>query len=241
MIKAVVFDVDDTLYDQKAPFVAALAPIVQLPSSFDLTPTFQAYRRQSAQAYARVTSGSWSTTEMAVRRLNAALHAQDLPPVTPEAALAFQEAYVRELQHIKLFPGLAAALDRLKERYQLGIITNGHTDHQLAKVMRLKMHQWIDRDAILTSEEAGLAKPDPQIFTTMNRRLNLRASESVYVGDCYSMDVKAAKQAGWQAFWFNHRNLEIPDGDWIPDQTVENPAELQDLLLALTTLTKASF
>ncbi|MGY5339334.1 HAD family hydrolase [Levilactobacillus spicheri] len=241
MIKAVVFDVDDTLYDQKAPFVAALAPIVQLPSSFDLTPTFQAYRRQSAQAYARVASGSWSTTEMAVRRLNAALHAQDLPPVTPEAALAFQEAYVRELQHIKLFPGLAAALDRLKERYQLGIITNGHTDHQLAKVMRLKMHQWIDRDAILTSEEAGLAKPDPQIFTTMNRRLNLRASESVYVGDCYSMDVKAAKQAGWQAFWFNHRNLEIPDGDWIPDQTVENPAELQDLLLALTTLTKASF
>lgn len=237
MIKAVVFDVDDTLYDQKAPFVAALAPIVQLPSSFDLTPTFQAYRRQSAQAYAQVATGNWSTTEMAVRRLNAALHVQDLPPVTPEAALAFQDAYCAGLKEIKLFPGLATALEQLKERYQLGIITNGHTEHQLAKVMRLKMHQWIDRDAILTSEEAGIAKPNPEIFTAMNRRLNLRASESVYVGDCYSMDVRAAKQAGWQAFWFNHRNFEMPDGDWIPDQTVENPAELQDLLLALTTLT----
>lgn len=240
MIKAVVFDVDDTLYDQKAPFVAALAPIVKLPSSFDLTPTFQAYRRLSAQSYAQVKTGRWSPAEMAVHRLNSALHTQDLPPVTPEAALAFQEAYCQGLQHIKLFPGLATALDQLKARYQLGIITNGHTEHQLAKVMRLKMHQWIDRDAILTSEEAGLAKPDPQIFTTMNRRLNLRASESVYVGDCYSMDVKAAKQAGWQAFWFNHRNLEVPDGDWIPDQTVENPAELQDLLLALTTLTHSA-
>lgn len=41
MIKAVVFDVDDTLYDQKAPFVAALAPIIQLPTSFDLTGRFR--------------------------------------------------------------------------------------------------------------------------------------------------------------------------------------------------------
>lgn len=233
MIKAVVFDVDDTLYDQKAPFVAALAPIIQVPTSFDLTRTFQAYRRQSGQLakqfMSRRTAEEWSVT-----RLNTALHAQDLPPVTPEAALAFQDAYAQGLQDIKLFPGLATALDQLKDQYQLGIITNGKTDYQLAKVMRLQMHRWIERDTILTSEEAGVAKPDPQIFTMMNRRLNLRASETVYVGDCYSLDIRAAKKAGWQAFWFNHRNFEMPDGDWTPDQTVEDPTELQNLLLALS-------
>lgn len=238
MIKAVVFDVDDTLYDQKAPFVAALAPIMHLPMSIDLTATFHAYRAQSTQAYAQINAGLVSADDMAVHRLNTALHAQDLPAVTRDAALDFQAAYGDQLRQIKLFPGLATAFDSLKDRYQLGILTNGSTKHQLAKVMKLQMHRWVDREAIMTSEEAGLAKPDPQIFTAMNRRLNVRASETVYVGDCYSMDVKAAKQAGWQAFWFNHRNLEIPDGEWIPDQTVENPTELQDLLLALTMLTK---
>ncbi|WP_143463152.1 HAD family hydrolase [Levilactobacillus enshiensis] len=229
MIKAVVFDVDDTLYDQKTPFTAALAPLLKLPEATDLSLAFQTYRQQSA-------AGIWSHEEMAVKRLNAALHSQNIPSVTTEIALAFQDAYCAGLQKIKLFPGLATALDQLKEHYKLGIITNGKTQHQLAKVMQLEMHRWINRDAIMTSEETGLAKPDPEIFTLMNHRLNLRASEVVYIGDCYSMDVRAAKKAGWQAFWFNHRNLAMPDGDWIPDQTVGDPFELQDLLLALTAI-----
>ncbi|AKP65627.1 HAD superfamily hydrolase [Levilactobacillus koreensis JCM 16448] len=238
MIKAVVFDVDDTLYDQKAPFTAALAPLLKLPEAADLSLAFQTYRQQSAAAYEQVAAGIWSHEEMAVKRLNAALRSQNIPSVTTEIALAFQKAYCAGLQKIKLFPGLANALDQLKEHYKLGIITNGKTQHQLAKVMQLEMHRWVDRDAIMTSEETGLAKPDPQIFTLMNRRLNLRASEVVYIGDCYSMDVRAAKKAGWQAFWFNHRNQEMPDGDWIPDQTVGDPFELQDLLLALTAIAK---
>ncbi|WP_407886151.1 HAD family hydrolase [Levilactobacillus sp. N40-8-2] len=234
MIKAVVFDVDDTLYDQKAPFEAALAPILNLPQDFDLNMTFQTYRQQSSQAYAQVADGRWSQQEMAVKRLNTALLAQQLPAVDVQSALDFQRAYTTGLRQIELFPGLETALDQLSEQYQLGIITNGNTDAQLAKVMQLQMHRWLTRDTIITSEEAGLAKPDPQIFTLMNRKLNLRASEVAYVGDNYSMDVKAAKQAGWHAFWFNHRNLEIPDGQWIPDQTVTDSFELQDLLLALT-------
>ncbi|MGX6429388.1 HAD family hydrolase [Levilactobacillus yonginensis] len=234
MIKAVVFDVDDTLYDQKAPFVAALRTQLQLPADYDLDPIFQSYRQQSMQAYAEVSSGRWSREEMAVNRLNIALQQQNLPGVTTAQALDFEQAYTHGLNHIELFPGLKTALDRLHSQFQLGIITNGKTQHQLAKVMRLQMHRWIDREAILTSEDAGVEKPDPQIFTMMNRRLGLRASEVAYVGDCYSMDVKAAKKAGWHAFWFNHRNLEIPDGEWIPDQTVGNASELQDLLLALS-------
>ncbi|WP_125547043.1 HAD family hydrolase [Levilactobacillus lindianensis] len=239
MIKAVVFDVDDTLYDQKAPFEAALAPILGLPSEVDLNTTFQAYRQQSRQAYAHVMNGHWSEQEMAVKRLNTALLAQHLPAVDTQSALNFEEAYSTGLADIKLFPGLSMALDSLSQQYQLGILTNGNTQFQLAKVMQLQMHRWIDREAIVTSEEVGLAKPDPQIFTLMNRRLNLRASEVAYVGDCYSMDVRAAKQAGWQSFWFNHRDLEEPDGQWVPDQTVTDPFELQDLLLALTTIPEA--
>ncbi|WP_125572802.1 HAD family hydrolase [Levilactobacillus huananensis] len=239
MIKAVVFDVDDTLYDQKAPFEAALAPILGLAPEVDLNTTFQAYRQQSRQAYAHVVNGHWSEQEMAVKRLNTALLAQHLPTVDAQNALRFEEAYRTGLADIKLFPGLSTALDSLSQQYQLGILTNGNTQFQLAKVMQLQMHRWIDREAIVTSEEAGLAKPDPQIFTLMNRRLNLRASEVAYVGDCYSMDVRAAKQAGWQSFWFNHRDLEEPDGQWIPDQTVTDPFELQDLLLALTTISEA--
>lgn len=239
MIKAVVFDVDDTLYDQRVPFVAALKSLMPTVDA-DINQLFQAYRCQSASVYAKVAAGHWSHEEMAVKRLNHALHQQGLAPVSTETAVDFERAYATGLQRIQLFPGLPTALDQLKDQFQLGIITNGKTQHQLDKVMQLQMHRWIDREAIITSEEVGLAKPDPQIFTLMNHRLNLRASEVAYVGDCYGMDVKGAKQAGWHAFWFNHRNLETPDGDWIPDQTVGDSLELQDLLLALTAVAECS-
>lgn len=240
MIKAVVFDVDDTLYDQKAPFMAALAPLVTNSEKFDFTQALQDYRCQSASAYAQVAAGHWTHEEMAVNRLNATLQQQHRGPVTPAMAQTFEQTYAEGLKHISLFPGLSTALDQLKDQFKLGIITNGKTQHQLAKVMQLQMHRWVDRDNIITSEESGLAKPDPQIFTLMNHRLDLRASEVAYVGDCYGMDVKGAKQAGWHAFWFNHRNAEMTNGNWIPDQTVGDSLELQDLLLALAAVPEMS-
>ncbi|WP_252904439.1 hypothetical protein [Secundilactobacillus silagei] len=42
-----------------------------------------------------------------------------------------------------------------------------------------------------------------------------------------------AKQAGWHAFWFNHRHLDMPKSELIPDQTVESSAELAELLQAM--------
>ncbi|WP_054701086.1 HAD family hydrolase [Secundilactobacillus odoratitofui] len=87
---------------------------------------------------------------------------------------------------------------------------------------------------MVISEEVGLIKPDARIFTYFNRLLNLQANEVVYIGDNFNNDMLGAKQAGWHAFWFNHRGLDLPKSDYIPDQTVESPAELAELLQAMT-------
>ncbi|PWG00720.1 HAD family hydrolase [Levilactobacillus bambusae] len=234
MIKAVVFDLDDTLYDQFYPFKSALTETFpDLMPTLDAMQAFNVYRQSSAAAYAKVDQGRWTRDEMAQNRVNLMLQKQAVPPVTMAEALDFQVYYCANLEEITLFPGFRTAFDELSHQFELGIITNGRTEHQLKKIMQLDLPRWFKRENVLTSEEAGIGKPNPEIFTMMNRRLGLRASEMAYVGDCYSADILGAKRAGWRSCWFNHRQFEELDSSLIPDQTVADDQDLFNLLLAL--------
>ncbi|WP_252903759.1 HAD family hydrolase [Secundilactobacillus oryzae] len=82
--------------------------------------------------------------------------------------------------------------------FKLGIITNGSVDRQMAKMTQLRLFNWVNRENVLISEEVGLEKPDPRIFTAMSRKLEVSPSEVAYVGNRYDLDVRGAKKS-WLA------------------------------------------
>ena len=51
-------------------------------------------------------------------------------------------------------------------------------------------------DMVLTSQEAGVTKPDPLIFVAALKTLNVKAEDAIYVGDQYEADVLGARGAG---------------------------------------------
>ena len=93
-----------------------------------------------------------------------------------------------------LNPGAREVVDRLAERFRLGMITNGYSDSQRG---RLAAAGWGDRfDPLLISEEAGVAKPDARIFELALEQLELDAEDVLYVGDSLSHDRAGCLAAG---------------------------------------------
>ena len=102
--------------------------------------------------------------------------------------------------HCIPFPNLDVTLATLQAQgIRLGMITNGYGEFQTRSIRALGIHHYFD--AVLISEWEGVRKPDPEIFTRALERLEVSASESVFVGDHLEHDVVAAKNAGLKAIW----------------------------------------
>ncbi len=79
--------------------------------------------------------------------------------------------------------------------------------------------------AVVVSREVGIAKPDPRIFAIALDRLGVSASDSVFVGDNPKTDIVGAHAAGIKAVWLNRDSSPSPDGI-VPDATIASLDEL---------------
>ena len=104
-------------------------------------------------------------------------------------------------RNVFLFPGALETLACLAENYQLHIITNGFQEVQYIKLETSGMDRYFDQ--IITSEEAGVKKPDPWIFHYALQKAGALASESLMVGDDVEVDVAGALAVGMDAVFFN--------------------------------------
>lgn len=98
------------------------------------------------------------------------------------------------------FDDAIETLEYLKTKYKLGIITNGLGHEQREKIKNAKIDKYFD--AIIISDEVKCAKPDKQIYEIALKQLNVDASEAVFVGDTFSLDIKGAIDSGLEAIWF---------------------------------------
>ncbi len=103
-----------------------------------------------------------------------------------------------------LVSGTWDVLESLKNRYELGIITNGFEDTQNIKLTNAGIKKYFKY--IITSETAGYRKPSLEIFELALSKSGVTAEEVVMIGDNYSTDIAGAKNAGWKSFWFNPEN-----------------------------------
>ncbi|MFC6296055.1 HAD family hydrolase [Lactiplantibacillus daoliensis] len=235
MIKAIIFDVDDTLYDQKSPFSTALTQTTQLRfTPVELATVFNRFREFTDRTFHQVTAHELSLEAWQTARLRHALAELIAETITTDWSIQFELAYHQALKNIDLFAGLGPVLEKVSHYFQIGIITNGPAKIQRQKLHQLQIERYVHPDDIFISEELGIAKPDPSIFTTWAHQAGIKANEAAYVGDNAVLDMTSAKHAGWQTFWYNHRQNGQNQPSVIPDQIIQTPAELNDLLLALT-------
>lgn len=85
-----------------------------------------------------------------------------------------------------------------KSKYKTGIITNGRNKVQYGKIDHLAIRELFD--VIVVSEEAGCKKPDPQIFELTMKRLGVQPEECLFIGDHPINDVEGSYKLGIRPF-----------------------------------------
>lgn len=105
-----------------------------------------------------------------------------------------------------LFPNTIETLDYLHRKYRLHIITNGFEEVQFRKLEITGIDKYFKN--VITSEEAGVKKPDPFIFELALHKAGASEKESIMVGDDLEVDIKGASQAGMDQVFFNPENLK---------------------------------
>jgi putative hydrolase of the HAD superfamily len=141
--------------------------------------------------------------------------------VLKEAGIAADEKIVLRLlgmmqqakMNLVLFDDVKAALDDLKKRgYKVGLISNIEQD-MTATLDKLGLSARLD--IVVTSQDAGFTKPQPEIFRYALEKAGVAAAEAVYVGDQYQVDVLGANSAGLKGILidrdnYNQEKLDCP-------------------------------
>jgi len=93
-----------------------------------------------------------------------------------------------------LFDDVIPALTHLRERgLILGLISN--VDRDIAPLYQeLGLSAWLQ--VVVTSQEVGFNKPQPEIFREALKQAGVKPSEAIYVGDQHQIDVVGANGAG---------------------------------------------
>lgn len=229
-LDTIIFDVDDTLYDQTLPFRKAFRELFDEPfTDEEIEKIYIASRKYGDVLFDKYQAGELSLLEMHISRITAACQEFDIP-VSDQKAIGFQDAYLAEQQKITLFDEIKELLDVLfKHSKQLAVLTNGDEDHQSMKIKQLNLAKWIPEEHIFISGSIGHVKPKQEAFHFIENKLPLDKTKTVYIGDSFENDIVGAKQVGWQAIWMNHRKRNVPLTTVEPDRTVYNAKELLDL------------
>ncbi|CQR45977.1 Pyrimidine 5'-nucleotidase YjjG [Paraliobacillus sp. PM-2] len=228
-MRTIVFDVDDTLYDQIRPFKKAVHTCFNRNFSEDeLNQLYISSRKFSDELFHQSATGEVSIEDLQVYRITEAAKIFDIS-LDREEALYFQKVYLHEQKNITLFDEMQQLMEQLKHHTQFAVLTNGEQAHQMMKIKQLQLNNWIPEEHLFISGALGMAKPSEQVFSYLEKQLSLDKANTIYIGDSFDHDIIGAKQAGWKAIWMNHRKRQAPSCDVSPDFEVNHPKELLSL------------
>ncbi len=120
-------------------------------------------------------------------------------------------------------------LAQAREAYRTALISN--FDHALTARAILHQGRVVELFHHITiSDEHGLRKPHPQIFTDALAALAVQPGEALFVGDSPHDDILGAKGVGMDTAWVNASRVDLPEHVPAPEYTVRALPELHALL-----------
>ena len=144
-----VFDVDDTLYEQIVPFKNAYRSLFDI--DIDMEKFYLLSRYYSDVKFEASRNGEMTMDEYHIYRIQEA--ARDLGVfLTDEQALNMQKEYKKNQQKLQMSDITINILELAKKNnVKLGVITNGPSEHQWAKIDALGVEKLIPRENIIVS------------------------------------------------------------------------------------------
>ncbi|UTV27673.1 5-amino-6-(5-phospho-D-ribitylamino)uracil phosphatase YigB [Photobacterium atrarenae] len=228
--KALTFDLDDTLYDNRPvirraeqamyDWLAEVHPISHALTRKDWLRLKLKLAEYNPLLRHDVTRWRYELLKIGLMQLG---YAQT------QAAQA-AEAGVRHVLVVRNQVDVPAETHRvlreLGKRVPMLAITNGNVD-----AVQIGLSPYFSR--VLVAGRDGLAKPEPDLFAQAVALLGVPAADILHVGDHLVTDVGGAKLHGMQACWLNDQQRQLsrePKAKWLPDVEIHHLSQLLDLV-----------
>ena len=202
MIKAVIFDLDDTLYDYISYEEGAQNAVIDEASSYFgieravVEKAYFAGKKQAKIGLETVAAGH--NRMMYVQRM---LEELGVSPV--EHSIELYEAFWGYiLNHISLNDYVIPLFEELKKRgVKIALCSDLTTNIQHRKINKLGIGKYID--VLVTSEEAGIEKPSPKMYELVLKKLKMNVDEVIMGGDSMRKDVDGPSAIGIKGIHFD--------------------------------------
>lgn len=231
----VIFDVDDTLYQQIEPFRLAIEDVFLTEykqMNVEISELYLSFRQFSDEVFMKTVNGQMTLADMRVYRIKETFFKHGRK-VTDLACQLFQERYYHYQGCIELSSSMREVLDYLRKKdIPIGILTNGPTTHQKRKLEQLGLHQWVVSTKMLISESIGVSKPEVTAFRKVQEQFD-GENNFIYVGDSYHHDVLGALSAGWQVIWLNKYNRVLSNEESKPDVELHEDTQMLKIIKKL--------
>lgn len=196
MIKAVIFDIDNTLYNYDKTHILgmkALADYCKGAFGIEEQTMLSVYQRAEKLANSRIGT---DTAAIHSRMLRFQCMTELLSqPLFPHVENMYHAYWDTLISHSTPSPGVLELCAKLKEKHiRIGIGTDMTASIQYKKLRSLGAAPYID--FIVTSQEAGVEKPHPDFFKLCVEKAGCLPSECAFIGDHLKKDAQGACDNG---------------------------------------------
>ena len=205
MIKAIIFDLDNTLYDyDSCNAIAEKKLFKEISLDFEIPEEKIPELYQCVKNHVKMAIGN----EVAASH-NRLLYMQDICEKLGRNpllyAMKFYDVYWNAmLDNMKLFDYVEPLIEEARKRgIKIGILTDLTAHIQYRKIIKLGLAEKIDY--LVTSEEAGVEKPSEKIFLKMLGKMRVEPYEALMIGDSYEKDILGAKKVGMEVLHYDRK------------------------------------
>ena len=228
-MKAVLFDIDDTLFSTTEFARNARARAVDAMIETGLDATHEEIAAELQEVVREFGSNYNQHYNKLIQRLPPH-QKRDVNPALIVAAgmAAYHDTKFKGLRAFDDVEPFLKALSNAKIR--TGIITHGWTTKQSEKLIRLGLVPLLGPRNVFISDQVGISKPNPKLYSVALQRMGLRPDEALYVGDNLEHDVAPARSLGMRTAWSTRAAKPNQDTSIQPDHVIADFRELAHAL-----------
>lgn len=140
-----------------------------------------------------------------------------------QLAIHLNNLYLKHrFEDIELYPDVLTTLNTLRKDYRLGLISNGNGYPEKCGLPEFFSF-------VIFSQDVGIKKPNPEIFSMACKKANCSNSELLHIGDSLESDVQGANAAGVLSVWLN-RDRSTNNSTIKPVFEIQSLNEISEIL-----------
>ncbi len=220
MIKAIFFDVDNTLLDFAGCVKYSMRSGLEARGVEFEESMLKTFKEINDELWERVEKGTLSREGLSEIRWNLVFEKLGIDLDGVEFEEYFKDCLNESAIEVE---GAMELLRYLQPKYRLYVASNGPYERQKRRLEKAGMYDYFEK--IFVSGAVGFFKPNPEFFEVCFKSIgDIHPSESVIIGDSITADICGGINAGMGTCWLNVNGAQPPK-DIKPDYIIKNLRE----------------